>query len=622
MPTEEGDTAITKSVKTEGRDDVMDSDASVDANAATTSSEPSSPRGTSTSAIETGDLQSDNIDADYENGSATEEEEGKPLSQDGGNVAESSHATKGEDTEELVIVPNLGGDPIILPSKSKPRKTTEAVDGDDGSNHDQSMQIDGAPDEGQPTDDSTQADDNISDEESSAKMSESSNSECTSSVEESAASSKEVPTNEPPLCDEADINTDAASTEDNIKVEATETEASSDDSNKSSQGEQIESSQSSDVENRSGSTESSNDDKDRADETPDAENDDNAQSKEPSTDSESSKQQDIDAKANSNKTSTDTSETKKGAESEDDGPRQIKLVDYASKLAGAQILEQSSSLKGASNLLTGDRDKYSIAPCEDKKYVVIGLSEDILVKQIKLGNYERYSSRVKEFQVLASQEYPIPNEEYWNSIGTYTAKSKSGEQTFELKEPAWARYLKLNNNDNIQLLYESLSLLGFLLLAAYSLSSIVRSTTSAAGLLSSSSVRSTTSAAGLRSSTTSSCTPGLKRTSRANINDFLLPVTACLILPLNPEPSSESKTNPPWGMIIPPMSSPRKKTHDLVFRAIGIKLTKCRSLTFVPEHPREHISMPLMDSQQVQCSKIGEPVDELIEHGEEGIVSW
>ena len=124
-----------------------------------------------------------------------------------------------------------------------------------------------------------------------------------------------------------------------------------------------------------------------------------------------------------------------------DEPEQV-LVDYASKISGAQILEKTYSIKGASNLLTGDKDKYSIAPCEDKKYVVVGLSEDILVKQIKLSNYERYSSRVKEFQVLVSQEYPVPNEEYWESIGTYEAESKSGEQEFELETPSWARYIK------------------------------------------------------------------------------------------------------------------------------------------------------------------------------------
>lgn len=126
---------------------------------------------------------------------------------------------------------------------------------------------------------------------------------------------------------------------------------------------------------------------------------------------------------------------------EDETPRQI-LVDYAAKVSGGQILEKSPTLKGTSNLLTGDMDRYAIAPCEDKKYVVVGLSEDILVKMIQLANYERYSSHVKDFQVLASQEYPTQNNDQWTDLGTYTALSKNGEQSFELKEAAWARYLK------------------------------------------------------------------------------------------------------------------------------------------------------------------------------------
>ena len=180
------------------------------------------------------------------------------------------------------------------------------------------------------------------------------------------------------------------------------------------------------------------------------------------TDANSTKEDDESTEASEdNSTAASTTEDKID---EDDGPRQIKQVDYASKAAGAIILENSPSLEGASNLLTSDKDKYSIAPCADKKYVVISLSEDILVKQIKLSNYERYSSRVKEFQVLSSHEYPsstsstsitaetttsndnepttIDNKDVWNTIGTYTVHSKSGEQTFELNEPSWARYLK------------------------------------------------------------------------------------------------------------------------------------------------------------------------------------
>eukprot|EP00934_Nitzschia_sp_Nitz4_P007932 Nitzschia sp. Nitz4//scaffold1_size375055//181955//184669//NITZ4_000273-RA/size375055-processed-gene-0.361-mRNA-1//1//CDS//3329541036//7922//frame0 len=113
-------------------------------------------------------------------------------------------------------------------------------------------------------------------------------------------------------------------------------------------------------------------------------------------------------------------------------------VDYASKSAGALIIEKSTSFQGTSNLLNGDKDKYAIAPCEDKRFVVISLSEDILVKQIKLANYERFSSSVKEFQVMGSQTLGT-----WFDLGTYQAKAGFGEQTFVLYEPAWARYLKL-----------------------------------------------------------------------------------------------------------------------------------------------------------------------------------
>jgi len=141
----------------------------------------------------------------------------------------------------------------------------------------------------------------------------------------------------------------------------------------------------------------------------------------------------------------ESQDTQKGAESKtikeseeaDDGLIERVLVDYASKSAGALILEKSSSMKGTSNLLNGDKDKYAIAPCNDKKFVVIGLSEDILVKQVKLANYERYSSHVQTFQILGSQTMGD-----WVDLGTFDAHAGNGEQAFDLLEPSWARYLK------------------------------------------------------------------------------------------------------------------------------------------------------------------------------------
>ena len=126
---------------------------------------------------------------------------------------------------------------------------------------------------------------------------------------------------------------------------------------------------------------------------------------------------------------------------QDDSAKNRIVVDYASKTAGALILEKSPNLKGTSNLLNGDNDKYAIAPChEERKYIVVGLSEDILVKQVVLSNHERYSSQLKEFQVLGSMSYP---EAEWVDLGTYTAHPGITEQKFDLVEPTWARYLKL-----------------------------------------------------------------------------------------------------------------------------------------------------------------------------------
>jgi hypothetical protein len=129
---------------------------------------------------------------------------------------------------------------------------------------------------------------------------------------------------------------------------------------------------------------------------------------------------------------------------EESTPKTV-FVDYANKSTGALILEKAKNFQGTSNLLLDDKDRYAMIPCNDEKtkYVIIGLSEDILVKSIKLSSFERYSSLTKQFQVLGSQTYPIMTE--WEDLGTFEAKpwfKENKEQTFELKIPSWARYLK------------------------------------------------------------------------------------------------------------------------------------------------------------------------------------
>lgn len=116
---------------------------------------------------------------------------------------------------------------------------------------------------------------------------------------------------------------------------------------------------------------------------------------------------------------------------------------FASYAAGAVILDKSpSSAKGFSNLLDDDKDRYGISPCSEKKWVVIGLSEDILVSSIVIANYEKYSSLLKDFQLLASTSFPT---EDWLDLGQYQAEPVLGEQTFLVPHTQYTphtRYLK------------------------------------------------------------------------------------------------------------------------------------------------------------------------------------
>ena len=127
-----------------------------------------------------------------------------------------------------------------------------------------------------------------------------------------------------------------------------------------------------------------------------------------------------------------------------DKPRSkdTKMFNFASQAAGAVVLAKSpSTAKGFHNLLNDDRDKYGICACDEKKWVVIGLSEDILVASVEVANYEKYSSMLKDFQILASNTYPTSE---WIDLGTYTAEAHLGPQLFSISRhtDAHTRYLK------------------------------------------------------------------------------------------------------------------------------------------------------------------------------------
>jgi len=120
-----------------------------------------------------------------------------------------------------------------------------------------------------------------------------------------------------------------------------------------------------------------------------------------------------------------------------------KTFNFAAQSAGAVIVDKSpSTAKGFHNLLNNDKDKYGICPSREDKWIVIGLSEDILIKSVIIGTYEKYSSVIKDFQLQASTIYPTTN---WVELGSYIAEPKLGEQVFNMSGSAevHTRYLKI-----------------------------------------------------------------------------------------------------------------------------------------------------------------------------------
>ncbi|KAL1212490.1 SUN domain-containing protein 4 [Cardamine amara subsp. amara] len=89
-----------------------------------------------------------------------------------------------------------------------------------------------------------------------------------------------------------------------------------------------------------------------------------------------------------------------------------KEYNYAAASKGAKVLSSNKEAKGATSIISRDKDKYLRNPCTTEgKFVVIELSEETLVNTIKIANFEHYSSNLKDFEIL---------------------------------DPKWVRYLKLN----------------------------------------------------------------------------------------------------------------------------------------------------------------------------------
>jgi hypothetical protein len=128
-------------------------------------------------------------------------------------------------------------------------------------------------------------------------------------------------------------------------------------------------------------------------------------------------------------------------ENEGDAVSEQHRTNFASNAAGAVIMSANPEMTGVTSLLGDDSDHYALSRCDVKKFVILGLSEDVLVDTLILFNEEKYSSAVNHFKVLGAQKYPASE---WIVLGNFSAENKLGAQSFPIAVRSWVRYIKVN----------------------------------------------------------------------------------------------------------------------------------------------------------------------------------
>ncbi|EHK21027.1 uncharacterized protein TRIVIDRAFT_171029, partial [Trichoderma virens Gv29-8] len=130
--------------------------------------------------------------------------------------------------------------------------------------------------------------------------------------------------------------------------------------------------------------------------------------------------------------------------SKDAGQTCKERFSYSSFDAGATILKAGPQAKNAKAILVENKDSYMLLECAaQNKYVIVELSDDILIDTIVIANFEFFSSMVRHFRVSVSDRYPVKMEK-WREIGIFEAANSRDIQAFLVQNPQiWAKYIRL-----------------------------------------------------------------------------------------------------------------------------------------------------------------------------------
>ncbi len=130
--------------------------------------------------------------------------------------------------------------------------------------------------------------------------------------------------------------------------------------------------------------------------------------------------------------------------SKDAGKTCKERFSYSSFDAGATVLKTGSGTKNAKAILLENKDSYMLLECRAKnKFVVVELSDDILIDTIVLANFEFFSSMIRTFRVSVSDRYPVKLDK-WVDLGTFEARNSRDIQAFLIEHPQiYTKYVRV-----------------------------------------------------------------------------------------------------------------------------------------------------------------------------------
>ncbi|KAM0212443.1 hypothetical protein ACHAQI_004841 [Fusarium lateritium] len=130
--------------------------------------------------------------------------------------------------------------------------------------------------------------------------------------------------------------------------------------------------------------------------------------------------------------------------SKDAGKTCKERFNYASFDAGATILKVSPGAQKAKSILVENKDSYMLFECRAKsKFVIVELSDDVLIDTVVLANFEFFSSMLRRFTVSVSDRYPVKVDK-WKEIGTFEARNTRDLQAFLVENPPiYSKYVRI-----------------------------------------------------------------------------------------------------------------------------------------------------------------------------------